>query len=150
MTGSTFRIEIDRPVADVFAYVTDPTRFAEWQTDVVDVRVAPGWHPDLGAELTTVRRIGRSSRTYSQRITRWEPPRRWEVRGIDGTLRPGMLVEVEPLGSTRCAVAFTLDFEGEGLADLVTPVVRRMAARTAPTSYRRLKALLESQPAPPA
>jgi uncharacterized protein YndB with AHSA1/START domain len=31
----TTRIEISRPAEVVFAYVTDPGRFAEWQHDVV-------------------------------------------------------------------------------------------------------------------
>ena len=28
------RTEIDRPPGEVFAYATDPLRFAEWQADV--------------------------------------------------------------------------------------------------------------------
>jgi hypothetical protein len=34
------RFEVDRLPDEVFAYVTDPSRFAEWQDDVV--RVRPG------------------------------------------------------------------------------------------------------------
>jgi uncharacterized protein YndB with AHSA1/START domain len=32
-------IEIEASPSDVFAYATDPTRFAEWQDDVVSVRM---------------------------------------------------------------------------------------------------------------
>jgi uncharacterized protein YndB with AHSA1/START domain len=32
-------IEIDRPPDEVFSYVTDPTHFAEWQYDVLSVRL---------------------------------------------------------------------------------------------------------------
>jgi len=33
------RIDIARPPDEVFAYATDPSRFAEWQRDVVRVRI---------------------------------------------------------------------------------------------------------------
>lgn len=37
MTGPpiTVSVEVDRPQEEVFAYVTDPSRFAEWQAGVV-------------------------------------------------------------------------------------------------------------------
>src|SRR2546429_214884 len=35
-------IEIDRPPEEVFAYATDPTRFAEWQHDVVRAQLVDG------------------------------------------------------------------------------------------------------------
>ena len=35
MASIVTSIEIDRPQNDVFAYVTDPSRFAEWQAGVV-------------------------------------------------------------------------------------------------------------------
>ncbi|WP_208874950.1 SRPBCC family protein [Streptomyces armeniacus] len=92
-------IEIDRPPEAVFAYATDPLRFAEWQNDVVEVRLAGGGPPGVGTRFTTVRRVGR--------------------------------------GPSR--VTFTLDFEGRGLGDLLTPVIRTMAAKRAPASYWRLK-----------
>jgi uncharacterized protein YndB with AHSA1/START domain len=42
-------IEIARPPDEVFAYVTDPSRFHEWQHDVmrVDIETAgwPAWAP---------------------------------------------------------------------------------------------------------
>jgi hypothetical protein len=38
---------------------------------------------------------------------------------------------------------FALDFEGHGLGVPLVPMVRRLAAKGAPASYRRLKELLE-------
>jgi len=35
MTPMVSTVEIDRPPEEVFAYVTDPSRFAEWQKNVV-------------------------------------------------------------------------------------------------------------------
>jgi hypothetical protein len=35
-------IDIARPPEQVFRYVTDPSRFSEWQRDVVRVEASPG------------------------------------------------------------------------------------------------------------
>ena len=68
-------IEIARPPEEVFSYVTDPSRFAEWQPDVVSVRIEGGRPPSVGSKFTTTRRIGGIERTMTQEITEINPPR---------------------------------------------------------------------------
>jgi uncharacterized protein YndB with AHSA1/START domain len=132
-------IEIARPSAEVFAFVTDPLHFAEWQQDVVSVRM-------LGdSQFTTTRRIGGAERTMTQQITRNDPPRSWAAQGIDGPVRPHVTITVEPINDgTRSRVTFTLGFEGHGLGIPLAPLVRQRAQKGAPTTYRNLKKLLET------
>lgn len=138
-------IDIDRRPGLVYAYVTDPMRFVDWQRDVVDAHIDGDGSVELGTRLTTVRRIGRTNHTMTQVVTSLEPPWRWSVRGTDGPLRPSMDITIEPLDAgTRSRITFALDFEGRGLSDLMVPMVRRMAARAAPASYRRLKEQVEA------
>jgi uncharacterized protein YndB with AHSA1/START domain len=131
-------IEIARPPEEVFAFATDPSRFTEWQRDVVGVRM-------LGdARFETTRRIGGSERTTTQRIVRDDPPHGWAARGTGGPIRPHAGVTVEPLeGGARSRVTFTLDFEGHGIGVPLVPLVRRQAGKAAPASYRQLRRLLE-------
>ena len=137
-------IEIARPPEEVFAYLADPTRFAEWQQDVVRVEVEGGGPPGLGARFTTTRRIGGVERTLAQQVTELRPPRSWAVRGVDGPIRASAEVTVEPLeGGASSRVTFALDFEGYGIGRPLLPVIRRQAARQAPASYRRLRQRLE-------
>ena len=137
-------IEVARPPAEVFAYVTDPSRFAEWQDDVVSVRMEGARPPTVGSRFTTTRRIGRVERTMTQEITEINPPRSWAVHGIDGPIRPSANITVEPLDDgTHSRVTFTLDFEGHGVGVPLAPLVRRQAQKVAPTSYRNLKKRLE-------
>jgi uncharacterized protein YndB with AHSA1/START domain len=137
--------EIDRPPDEVYAYATDPTRFPEWQDDVVRVRMEGGRPPGVGTRFTTTRRIGRVEQTTIQEIAEVTPPRSWACRGVDGPFRPGAGITVEPLGDgTRSRVTIALDFEGRGIGRLLPlDVIRRMAAKTAPRSYRNLKERLE-------
>ena len=138
-------IQIDRPPEEVFSYVTDPTRFAEWQYDVVSVRLEDGRPPGVGSRLTTTRRIGRAERTMTQEITEINPPRSWAAHGVAGPIRPSASISVEPLNdSTRSRVTFALDFKGHGVGVPLVPVIRRIAAKGAPTSYKNLKKRLEN------
>jgi uncharacterized protein YndB with AHSA1/START domain len=141
------RIEIARPPDEVYAYVTDPSRFPEWQHDVLRVRIHGGHSPSVGSRFTTTRRIGPVEQTMTQEITELSPPRRWAARGVDGPLRPSADVTVEPLeGGTRSRVTIVLDFEGQGIGKLLPlDVIRRMATKTAPKSYRNLKERLEQE-----
>jgi uncharacterized protein YndB with AHSA1/START domain len=140
---STF--EVARPPDEVFAYVTDPSRFPQWQDDVVRVRMEGGRPPSVGTRFTTTRRIGRVEQTTTQEITELSPPRSWVCHGVDGPFRPSAGITVEPLGDgTRSRVTIALDFEGRGIGKLLPlDVIRRMAAKGAPRSYRNLKERLE-------
>jgi uncharacterized protein YndB with AHSA1/START domain len=138
-------IEIARPPDEVFSYVTDPSRFAEWQHDVVSVRLEGGRPPGVGSRFITTRRIGGVERTMTQQVTQISPPRSWAVHGVDGPIRPNANITVEPLDDgERSRVTFALDFEGHGIGKPLLPVVRRQTLKVAPTSYRNLKQRLES------
>jgi uncharacterized protein YndB with AHSA1/START domain len=132
-------IEIGRPPEEVFAFVTDPQHFAEWQHDVVGVRMLGG------SRFTTSRRITGAERTMTQQVTLNDPPRSWAAQGVDGPVRPHATITVEPIDDgNQSRVTFTLDFQGHGLGVPLVPLVRRQAQKGAPTSYRNLKTLLES------
>jgi uncharacterized protein YndB with AHSA1/START domain len=138
-------IEIARPPEEVFSYVTDPSRFAEWQKDIVSVRIEGGRPPGVGSRFTTTRRVGGVERTMTQEITQDSPPKSWAARGVDGPIRPSASVTVEPLGgSAGSRVTIALDFEGHGIGKPLLPAVRRQALKGGPKSYRNLKERLES------
>jgi uncharacterized protein YndB with AHSA1/START domain len=139
------QIEIARPPNEVFAYVTDPSRFHQWQHDVVRVDIQGDSLAGVGSRFITTRRLGGAERAMTQEITELTPPRRWAARGVDGAIRPSAEVTVESLGGgTRSRVTIALDFEGHGFGKLLPlEVIRRMAAKGAPKSYRNLKDRLE-------
>jgi len=147
MSPITSHIEIARPAEEVFAYATDPSRFSEWQDDVVSARIEAGQAPGVGSRFTTTRRIGRGERAMTQEITESRPPTNWAAHGVDGPVRPSVDLTVEPLaGNTRSRITFVMDFEGQGIGKLLVPLlVRRQAAKRAPQSYQHLKEQLERQ-----
>ena len=139
------KFEIARAPAEVFSYVTDPSRFSEWQDDVVSARMAGDRPPSVGSRFTTIRRIGRAERTMTQQITEINPPNSWVVHGVDGPIRPHVSLTIEPVkDGMGSRVTIALDFEGHGIGRLLVPlVVRRLARKGAPISYRNLKHRLD-------
>jgi uncharacterized protein YndB with AHSA1/START domain len=146
MAPAVSSIEIARPPDEVFPYVTDPGRFAEWQATVVGGCVVGDGPPVVGSTCTCTRRIGGVERTTTSVITELSTPRSCAVHGIDGPIRAIVSVTVEPLDEdARSRVTIAVDFEGHGIGRLLVPlVVRRQARREMPANCERLKARLES------
>ena len=137
--------EVSRPAEEVFAYVTDPSTFPEWQSGVVrgHMNESP---TRVGSECTTVRKIGGREREVHTTITDYDPPRRWADRGVDGPIRAIVEVLVESIADgSQSRVTINLDFTGHGIGRLLVPlVVRRQAAREMPENMGRLKQRLEA------
>jgi len=145
MPPITVSTEVDRPAEDVFAYATDPTRFPEWQSGVVDGRLDQPGAPSVGARCLTTRRIGFADRQSTSEVAHIDPPRTWGVRGIDGPIRALVDVTVEPLGAGRSRLTISVDFAGHGIGKVLVPlVVRREAAKEMPGNVAALKRRLES------
>lgn len=143
-------IEVDRPAAEVFAYATDPTKFAQWQEGVVSGSMQHASVPAIGDRCLTVRRIGGRERPSRSELVRFDPPRAWSVRGVDGPIRALVDVDVEPLAQDRARIAIAVDFEGHGVGKLLVPlVVRRQARAEMPENLTRLKRNIEAEPTSP-
>lgn len=142
---TTTSIDIDRPASDVFAYVTDPSRFHEWQRGVVRGEMAEPGATVVGSHCRMVRRIGGADRSSTSVVTEISPPTAWGVRGIDGPIRACVDVTVQAVGKTRARVSIDVDFEGHGIGRVLVPlIVRRQAAKEMPANVRRLKSRLEA------
>lgn len=145
MAPTVSTIEVDRPPGVAFAFVTDPSKFPQWQLAVV-VGALDRDPAGVGAVCATSRKIGGAVREIHSRITEYDPPRRWADHGIDGPIRGIVTVDVESLDvDTRSRITIRVDFEGHGIGKLLVPlVVRRQAAAEMPGNMLRLKQALES------
>jgi uncharacterized protein YndB with AHSA1/START domain len=147
MAPITTSTEVARAPEEVFAYVTDPSRFAEWQEGVVDGHVADEGPQTVGGLCLTTRRIGGAERAVTSEITHIDPPRAWGVRGVDGPIRAAVDVKVTSLDEGQSSrVTITLDFTGRGIGKLLVPLfVRPSASKEMPANLDRLKRRLESR-----
>jgi len=138
-------VEIDRTPEDVFAYVTDPTQFAEWQDAVVRASRIGDEPVRQGSKISLTRRMGPREQVMTSELTEYSPPRSYAFRVLDGPVRARGRGTFEPLSNgERTRFTFELDFDGHGIGKLLVPlVVRRSAAKELPESHENLKRRLE-------
>jgi hypothetical protein len=139
--------EVDRPAEEAFAYVTDPTRFVEWQHGVISGHLDGDGPHGVGDRCLTTRRIGFAKRLVTSEVTHNDPPKTWGVRSIDGPIRATVNVTVSPLvEGRRSRVRIDLDFTGHGIGKPLVPIFVRPSARKEMTAnLRRLKERIESR-----
>lgn len=125
MPPITVTIEVDCWAEDVFTYVTDPSRFAEWQKGVVSGHMDSADDLQVGDRCHTTRPIGFSDRLDTAELVRFDPPNHWGVRGVDGPIRAVVDDTVEPRSDTSADLTIALDFEGNGIGRLLVPLVVR-------------------------
>jgi uncharacterized protein YndB with AHSA1/START domain len=138
-------IEISRSPEDVFAYLDDPSRHGEWQSQIVTSEVETAGPTKVGTRVKQTLRMGGREQNMSYEITEHDPPRSFAFRGIDGPIRPIGRGTVEPIADgARSRVTLELDFEGHGLGKALQPLVMSQARKQVPKDQQQLKERLES------
>jgi uncharacterized membrane protein len=137
-------IEINRPAAEVFAYLDQLDRHGEWQSSLVSVKVETEGPTRVGTRVVERRKVPGGARDIPYEITAYEPPRKASFRGTAGPVRPVGTVTVEPLGQSGSRMSLELELEGHGLGKLFAMVARRQAAKEVPESHKKFKELVES------
>jgi carbon monoxide dehydrogenase subunit G len=141
----TTSIEVSRPPNEVFAFVTDPSRFGEWQDGVIEGATTDA-AAHVGTRCVTTRKIGFMRRAATSEITHIDPPRTWGVRGVDGPIRATVDVTVDPAADGASRVTIDVEFQGRGIGKVLVPLaVRRQASKEMLSNMRRLKQRLETR-----
>jgi hypothetical protein len=117
-----------------------PSRFSEWQKGVVSGHMEGSGTTQVGDRCVSTRRIGFADRPSTCRVTRFDPPHHWAVRGIDGSIRAMDDVTIESRSDTSAQMTIALNFEGHGIGRLL---VTREARREMPVNVATLKQRLE-------
>jgi uncharacterized membrane protein len=139
-------IVVERPLDEVFAFVTDLANLPAWQPEVVEIRC--DGPIEIGARFTEVRTFLGKRFESTLEVTELDPPSRFAMRVVRGPVPIGVRHTFEPEGSvTRVRI------HGEGdekrLRGLAAALVGRQAARRLERDLARLKAVLESRPTTP-
>ena len=137
-------ITIERPVNEVFSYMTNLERMPEWQSSLAEMRQESDGEMRVGTRLREVRKfLGRQMQSTLE-VTEWEPDRRWALRVVEGPVEYRVDHILEPAdGGTR------LHWVGEGepgrFFRLAEPLVARQAERQFGGDFQTMKDILESE-----
>jgi ligand-binding SRPBCC domain-containing protein len=144
-----FDVEIARPPAEVFAYVTDPSKLHEWQTNTVEVEQLTPAPFGAGTRLREVHAAGRRRMEQVVEVTAYEPGRRFDLDVVEGPLPVGArhTFDESPGGGT--VIHFAAEGRAPGAMRLAEPVLQLVVRNQMKRHYARLKERLENGPAEP-
>ena len=136
-------IVIERPLEDVFAYVSDQTNAPRWQPGLLEVRRTTDGPIGLGTRHSVVRKLGGRTITLSNEYTRYEPDKLVEFT-FSGSI-PGLgSYVVEPVGPDRTKVTGRVEMRLPGLLRVAEPLMALAVRRDMLAGAETLKRLLET------
>ena len=136
-------MQIERPIADVFAYVSDPTTFPRWNSAVQSVsETAPG-EDGVGATYTMQRQLPGGPAENGLEVMERNRPTDFTIRTTSGptpfTYRYSFSAEA---GAT--VVELAAEVELGGLAGALGPLASRAVKRGVDSNFADLKRILEA------
>jgi uncharacterized protein YndB with AHSA1/START domain len=134
-------VMIDRPVEEVWKFVTDLSKLPKWNTEVLEAKQTSAGPIGVGATLQT-----RSSNMVSDiKVVEYEPNRKCTMEftsgPVKGTKERSSVENVE--GKTR--FTRTADLKFSGIYKLVGPFFTPRLKREYAGSVGNLKRILESE-----
>src|SRR5215204_2603204 len=137
-------IEINKPLEEVFNYVSDVGNFPEWMAHALEVRKDTPGPPQQSDRFTlAIKSVGRRFETPYER-TSFEANRRYTDRVVGGPV-PNQRWDCtfqEVPGGTRLTRA--VEAELGGLLKLLEPIQKRSAERGLRRDLQTLKDVLEA------
>ena len=137
-------VRIERPIHDVFAYVSDPLNMSHWYSAVEAVRTLSEADGRVGATYLVERRLPGGPVQNELEIVSREPPAQFTMRTTSGptplTYRYTFSAHA---GGTFVELHATVDFDG--IATLAGPLAVRAVKRGMDANLAALKAMLERE-----
>ena len=143
MIEFTIETEIERPVADVFAYVTDPDKLATWQTNTVSATQEGDGPLGLGTRLREVHRAGGKELKSLVEVSEYEPDRAFALHVVEGALPVDARITFEPT-ERGTLMRFGAHGQPTGALRLAQPLLRRTLKRQFTGHCATLKRVLEN------
>lgn len=138
-------IDINRPAAEVFAYVSDQLNGPEWQEGLEEVHRTTEDAIGVGTRHTFQRRVGRRQVSGENVYIEFEPTRRvlFTFTSSDGLTGEGWY-EVTPLAPDRTRLDSGVEIRLRGLIRLASPLIERSIREEDRQDTERLKEILET------
>jgi uncharacterized membrane protein len=137
-------IEIDRPAAEVFAFVSEFTNNPQWQRGQRECRWTSPPPLQVGSTYEQHARFLGRDLVNSFRVIELEPGRRIRFTSTAGTFPLTIIRTVEPLGDARARFTEHVAGDPRGVYRIAEPILRRLVSGTIKRDFPRLKALLEA------
>jgi uncharacterized protein YndB with AHSA1/START domain len=145
MVDTSDRVTINRPIEEVFAYVTDTSNDPAWHTDILEARKTSEGPVGVGTRWHSRFKPAMGISEGDMEVVAFEPNRREVLRGVIGPMEPTLTYLFEPAdGGTR----FTrrVQIKVSGMMKIMEPLMRLMTPGGNRKFLANLKRVLEGEP----
>ena len=137
-------VVIERPLEEVFGYVSDPSRVPEWQSGVLEVRKDGDEPMRAGLRWREVRTFMGRRVEGTLEATAYEPNTEFALRVVSGPIPLRVRQRFESTdGGTR--ISIVAEGEPGGVFKFGERLVRRAAERQLKGDFAKLKDVLEAR-----
>jgi hypothetical protein len=144
--GFTASAVVDRPIADVFAFLADGTNDPKFSPRVQEIRKTTDGPVGVGTVFESkVKDAGMTTRR-SFELTELEAPTkiRWSERSKNIVTVPVGGYDLEKLGDAQTKVTIHNTLEGHGFGKVIVGFAAKAAVKDAPDFAQRLKSAVET------
>ena len=137
-------VVINRPIDEVFAYMTDVGSWSQWNSGILEAEQTSEGPVGVGTTFQGVSQFLGQRGEWTSEVTEYEPNKKIKQKVNQGPMSIEQSLTFEPVeGGTR----FTMIGEGEtgGFFKLAEPILNRMWQRQLEGMLANLKDILESQ-----
>ncbi|SRR6266498_394762 len=143
MARVEFTLTIQRPIEQVFAFVTNGENNPKWELEMVETKQLTDGPTRVGTKWLSVHKYGRRKVKAIRETIEYEANRKWVTKSAIGPIPTTFTITFEPAsGGTK--LQFILNVQTAGLTKLIDPFIENIFRRQAPINFRRLKELLET------
>ena len=136
---------IDRPCADVAAYVGDPTNAPEWYANITSVRWQTEPPVRVGSRMDFVARFLGRTLAYTYEVVELVPGQRLVMRTPQGPFPMETTYTWQALTGTRTRITLRTRGEPAGFGRVAAPVMAAAMRRANDKDLPNLKRILERQ-----
>jgi len=135
---------INRPLQEVFDFMTNPANFAQWQSGTKSAKWASEGPVDVGSIFNSTGQMMGREMKMDLEITQWVPPNVWGIKGQSGPMKFDAVSKFE---SKAGGTQVTQTFEGEvgGLFSIAEGLAIKQLQKQVESDGIALKKLLEAK-----
>jgi carbon monoxide dehydrogenase subunit G len=135
-------IHINKPIADVFAFMSDFANDAKWQGDLVRSEKTSGGPIAVGTTGLYVQKIMGKELKNDVVVTVYEPPKRFGMKTTSGPVQFEVQVSMEEMGG---GTHVSLNAKGEpgGVFKVAEGLLKKELEKTFERDFEKLKQILE-------
>jgi uncharacterized protein YndB with AHSA1/START domain len=135
-------IFINRPVQEVFEFMSNPANDAQWQSSTESAEWTSEGLPGVGSTIKQVGRFMGRDTTGTGEVTSWDPPNELSVKSLTG---PIPFESKTRFDSKENGTQVTISAQAEpgGFFKIAEGLVKRQAEKQFDADLGSLKALLE-------